>query len=79
MMTPEGVSGDLIRRAGPPDPATGRVHHISAKDAGWKYVGFDDYRLEAGSGLVRPADDHEVVLVVMEGSVTVRAGDQRYG
>jgi 5-deoxy-glucuronate isomerase len=68
----------LHRRAGAPDPRTGQVHAISARDAGWQYVGFADYRLAAGAGLGRPADDQEVAIVVLEGSVSIRAAGQRY-
>ncbi len=68
----------LHRRAGPPHPQTGRVHDISADDAGWKYVGFSDFRLAPGQSLTRPADDHELAVVVLEGSASIRAGGQRY-
>jgi 5-deoxy-glucuronate isomerase len=68
----------LHRRPKPPDPHTGQVHAISADDAGWKYVGFGDYRLGSGMGLRRPADDHEIALIVLEGAVTIRAGSTRY-
>jgi 5-deoxy-glucuronate isomerase len=69
---------DLHRRARSPDPVDGRVHDIRPRDAGWRYVGFAEHRLAAGAGLARPADDREVAVVVMEGSVDLRAGDQRF-
>ncbi|RLD02994.1 MAG: hypothetical protein DRI65_13810, partial [Chloroflexota bacterium] len=72
------VTHRLHRRAGPPHPQTGRVHDISADDAGWKYVGFSDFRLAPGQSLTRPADDHELAVVVLEGSASIRAGGQRY-
>ena len=68
----------LHRRAGPPNPKTGQVHSISAGDAGWKYVGFADYRLAPGQSITRPADGHELAVVVLEGSAGIRAGGQRY-
>ena len=78
MMTPEGVSGDLIRRAGAPHPVTGQIHRISARDAGWKYVGFSDHRLASGAALTCSADDQERAVILLEGSASVRAGGQRY-
>ena len=68
----------LHRRANTPDPATGLVHAISAADAGWQYVGFADYRLGANMGLRIRADDRERVLLVLEGSATIRAGSHRF-
>ncbi|MEA2026310.1 MAG: 5-deoxy-glucuronate isomerase [Chloroflexota bacterium] len=68
----------LHRRAGPPHPQTGQVHGISADDAGWKYVGFADYRLAPGQSLTRPADGHELAVIVLEGSASIRADGKRY-
>lgn len=79
MTTPETVSGDLIRRAGPPDEASGQVHDIRPQDAGWDYVGFSDHRLDRGQTLARAADDREVAVLVLEGRATVHAGELRYG
>ena len=72
------ASDTLHRRATAPDPATGLVHDITARDAGWRYVGFSERRLGRGATLTRQDDDREQALIVMEGSVTVRAGEQRY-
>jgi 5-deoxy-glucuronate isomerase len=46
-------------------------------DAGWDYVGFSEHRLAPGQGFERPADDHESVVVVAEGAVTLDAGGRR--
>jgi 5-deoxy-glucuronate isomerase len=75
---PTSQADALHRRARTPDPADGRVHDIRPRDAGWRYVGFAEHRLAAGAGLARPADDREVAVVVVEGSVSLRAGDQRF-
>jgi 5-deoxy-glucuronate isomerase len=77
MPTSEGAG--LHRRARPPDPDTGVVHDIRPTDAGWTYVGFREYRLAAGAGIARAADDQEVALIVMEGAVTATTGLERYG
>jgi 5-deoxy-glucuronate isomerase len=54
------------------------THGITAADAGWRYVGFREHRLQAGQGFERPADDRETAVIVMEGSVSVDASGQRY-
>ena len=54
------------------------LHDIRPADAGWSYVGFAEHRLEPGSRLERTADDREVALVVLEGSVSIAAGGKRY-
>jgi 5-deoxy-glucuronate isomerase len=78
MMTPASSTGELIRHAGAPEPASGLVHHIRPQDAGWDYVGFADHRLRAGQGFERPADEREVAAVVLEGSATIRTSEQRW-
>jgi 5-deoxy-glucuronate isomerase len=78
MTQPALAHTSLHRPAGPADTETGRVHGITADDAGWRYVGFADYQLAPGQGLARPADDHEVVIIVLEGSATIRAGGKTY-
>jgi len=55
------------------------VHAVTPGSAGWRFVGFREHRLSPGQGLERPADEHERAVVVLEGSVTVRAGDRRWG
>ena len=78
MSVPATAASSLLRAGGPADPQTGRVHGITAGDAGWHYVGFADYQLAAGQGFARPADDHEVAVIVLEGTATVRAGGESY-
>ncbi len=73
-----GASKELLRRAGPPDPQTGQVHGISPDDAGWTYVGFAEHRLTRGGGFTRVAGDHELAVIVLEGSASIDAGGQRY-
>jgi 5-deoxy-glucuronate isomerase len=66
------------RKAGPADPATGRVHDLTPAGAGWEYVGFADHALARGQGLARAAADREVAVIVLEGAASVRAGGQAY-
>jgi 5-deoxy-glucuronate isomerase len=72
------TASDLLRRPTEPAGAAGVVHDIRPVDAGWQYVGFSDRRVAGGNGLARVGDEHEVVVVVMEGVVDIQAGAQRY-
>ena len=65
---------ELLRHSGPPD-RDGRVIRVRPADAGWTYTSFDVHRLAPGAGIARPADDSEVLVVVLEGRASVRAGD----
>ena len=78
MMTHMDAPDGLIRRASTPLAETGQVHAIGPQDAGWRYVGFSDHRLAAGMALERVAEERERAVVVLEGSATVTAGDQRW-
>lgn len=49
----------------------GQIQHITAANAGWKYVGFDVYRLQSGQVLSLPSDDLERCLVLISGLATV--------
>ena len=75
----------LHRRASPPGPdgATIRIEPATEPadlgGAGWRWIWFAAHRLEAGGLIARPADDQEVGLVVLEGSVRVSAGDRSFG
>jgi 5-deoxy-glucuronate isomerase len=75
MMTHADPGSELIRRA-PASPAPdGRMQEITPAEADWQYVGFADYRLGSGMRFERPATDLERVVVVLEGSASVSAGD----
>jgi 5-deoxy-glucuronate isomerase len=78
MTKPAPIATSLHRPARAADAESGKVHAITADDAGWRYVGFADYQLADGQGFTRPADDHEVAVVVLEGSATVRAAGRTY-
>ena len=47
---------------------------VTPDSAGWRYVGFTALRLPAGSFINRAHPDHELCIVVLSGTVTVRAG-----
>ena len=68
--------GDLLRK---PAGTSGKVHHITPQDAGWDYVGFGLYRLQAGDTAAEPTTDTEVILVLVEGKATIRGAGRDFG
>ncbi|MDH3793347.1 MAG: 5-deoxy-glucuronate isomerase, partial [Rhodospirillales bacterium] len=58
--------------------AEGHVLGVTPESAGWRYVGFDVYRLEPGQRLARDTGQREVCLVLLTGKAHVTAGGTRY-
>ncbi|MBD0381792.1 5-deoxy-glucuronate isomerase [Paenibacillus sedimenti] len=50
----------------------GNVLNITPESAGWQYVGFSVYRLEAGQTLRKQTGDNEVCLVLLTGQGHVK-------
>ncbi len=67
---------DLLRK---PVGTWGKVHDITPKGAGWKYVGFTLYRLQAGEAVAEATGDREVILVLVEGRAKVTGGGRDWG
>ena len=67
---------DLLRK---PTGTRGKVHDISAADAGWGYVGFGLYRLEPGDVASEATGDREVILVLVEGKAKIAGAGQDFG
>ena len=68
----------LLRRAAAPGP-DGLVCAIDPESAGWDWTTFHVYRLVPGQRVTRPADDMERLLLVLEGKVSLRVGDEDLG
>jgi 5-deoxy-glucuronate isomerase len=66
------VMSKLLARSALPDP-DGRVLSVTPESAGWRYVGFEVYRLVAGARLVRRAPGRETCVVVLSGCVDLGA------
>jgi 5-deoxy-glucuronate isomerase len=71
-----GTPARLLRRASEASEAP--LHHVTAEAAGWEYLTFEAHRLQPGLGLRREADDQEVLILALEGRVSVRAGARFY-
>jgi len=51
---------------------------VTPRSAGWKYVGFAAYRLNAGDSITLAQPTDELCIVVLAGTVTVRHRDQTW-
>ncbi len=51
---------------------SGQIQHITPDIAGWKYVGFDLWKLKAGEEIALPSDDQERCLVLVSGLASVK-------
>ncbi|XID95687.1 5-deoxy-glucuronate isomerase [Paenibacillaceae bacterium WGS1546] len=73
---------ELIVRpsAASPDAGTGPqpLLSVSPESAGWQYVGFAAYRLQAGEKLSRFTGDDEVCLVLLSGKANVATAERAW-
>ena len=67
----------LLVKPGRPD-ADGRVLAISPESAGWRYVGFDLYKLRPDQSLARETGDREACLVLVTGTATIRVDGETF-
>ena len=61
----------LISRAQSPN-SEGLIQNITLESAGWKYVGFDFFKLKAGQTLNKETGSREVCLVLVTGKASVK-------
>lgn len=54
----------LLAKCQPPD-AQGRIQAVTPENAGWRYIGFEVYRLQAGQSLQLASADKELCLVLV--------------
>ena len=57
----------------------GKVHHITPQSAGWRYVGFDLYRLRKGESVADGTGSNEAIIVMVEGKAMLKAAGQDWG
>ncbi|MGI9369131.1 MAG: 5-deoxy-glucuronate isomerase [Ruegeria sp.] len=67
---------NLLRK---PVGTNGKVHDITPESAGWRYVGFELYHLRAGERAAEATADREVILVIVEGKVSITGAGQDWG
>jgi 5-deoxy-glucuronate isomerase len=61
-----------------PNTLTSRQHHVTPRNAGWTYVGFDLHRLSPGERVEGGEADREVCLVLIGGRARVTADGASY-
>jgi 5-deoxy-glucuronate isomerase len=47
--------------------------------SGWSWIGFSAHQLDPGATIRRSGDEHEVAVVVLEGSVRIQAAGRGFG
>lgn len=72
-----GMSQLIVPSRAIPDER-GCVLSITPESAGWTYVGFEVFRLEAGHKLGRETGGQEAALVLLSGRADVSAGGQTW-
>ena len=58
--------------------AGSKIVEVTPASAGWTHVGFAAHRLAAGEQISLETDGRELCIVVLTGTVTVKAGEQRW-
>lgn len=56
-----------------------KLHEITRQNAGWGYVGFGLYRLDADDEISELTGDTEVIVVLVEGRARIRTDAQDFG
>jgi len=69
---------DLLLRAAAPGP-DGCISHVDPASAGWDFTTVTVYRLTAGQAVARDADDHERLVLLLEGYAHATVGEQVIG
>jgi len=59
--------------------AQGReIVEVTPQSAGWQFVGFAAHRLATGERLVFDTATREICIVILSGTISVQAGDERW-
>ncbi|MEO8745170.1 MAG: 5-deoxy-glucuronate isomerase, partial [Candidatus Dormiibacterota bacterium] len=68
----------LLVHSRPAGGADGLVVSVTPESAGWKFVGFEVYRLTRGARIERETGDQEVCAVMLSGRADVSFGDKQW-
>ncbi|MFB9947543.1 5-deoxy-glucuronate isomerase [Rhizobium puerariae] len=66
----------LLRR---PFGSHGKVHEITPQSAGWRYVGFNLYRLRQSEAVGELTGENEAIIVMVEGKANLVAAGKDWG
>ncbi|ANO50495.1 5-deoxy-glucuronate isomerase [Woeseia oceani] len=67
----------LLSRPHAPDEQ-GLIQKITPQSAGWQYVGFEVYQLQAGQALEQDSSSDEVCLVIVTGKADIATNEQAW-
>jgi 5-deoxy-glucuronate isomerase len=69
---------DLLVRSRTAPAKNGLLVSVTPQTAGWRYVGFEVYRLTRGTSLEFPTDGREACVVVLTGRADVAFGESEW-
>jgi 5-deoxy-glucuronate isomerase len=61
-----------------PREANGRIQSVTTASAGWKYIGFEVYKLNPGETLTKATGDQEACLVLVTGRADISTRRQQW-
>ena len=61
-----------------PINSEGRIQNITPESAGWKYVGFDVFKLKSGQSLQQKTGSREACLVLVSGRADIKSRDETW-
>ena len=67
----------LLSRVQPMN-SEGRIQNITPESAGWKYVGFDVFKLKSGQSLQQKTGSREACLVLVSGRADIKSRDETW-
>jgi 5-deoxy-glucuronate isomerase len=68
------MTGPLLRPASRPDGGATTLHRLTPADAGWTWISLEAHQLADSERVARAGDDHEVLVLVLEGAASVHVG-----
>ena len=61
-----------------PINSEGRIQNITPESAGWKFVGFDVFKLKSGQSLQQKTGSREACLVLVSGKADIKSRDESW-
>lgn len=61
-----------------PDTTAQKIHDVTPESAGWKYVGFQVYRVQEGESIQAETGDNEACLVLLSGKADIQTSNDSF-
>ena len=62
-----------------PSQKWGLIHEVDPQTAKWLYVGFSLFKLKIGDTVSQHTATDEVILVIVEGKISIKVGSENFG